>query len=357
MRIAEMSAGTSKQSLGRAPDPLFTLRPQERAAIHSVFFWSDALLATGSESGAVGLWDLGSRRQAAGWRLCEGQSACIHVDRVEALSGAPLLTQTRDGVVRVWDVQEGRATMGGGGSESGDGKKKAPLLEVQTGAYGFCRCDVAGDGGLAAATDARDRSVCMWDLRSGGRGICGTVKEPAKEGRGVSMVMHCAFAGADDGYLACCYEDGTMSLWDRRQGRWPVSGSRVHEGEGGMVIRFAIDGGMRRGVAAGTHELVVFDVDCGSDTGGLRVAERLSHPVRGLSDVRIRSDHKLFATAGWDHRVRLFTLHTAKPTPLAVLDFHTAAVHALAFSPHRLDLLATASADCRVAIWSLYPPK
>ena len=71
----------------------------------------------------------------------------------------------------------------------------------------------------------------------------------------------------------------------------------------------------------------------------------------GIADVKIRPDRKILATAGWDHRVRVFHWRTMKP--LAVLSFHSATVHCVAFAKD--GLLAAGSGDQRISIWSLYP--
>lgn len=75
----------------------------------------------------------------------------------------------------------------------------------------------------------------------------------------------------------------------------------------------------------------------------------------GISDITIRPDKKILATAGWDHRIRIFGWKKLKP--LAVLDYHTATVHCVSFSDHRNPcerLLAAGSKDHRISIWSIY---
>jgi WD40 repeat protein len=73
----------------------------------------------------------------------------------------------------------------------------------------------------------------------------------------------------------------------------------------------------------------------------------------GFSTVRIRSDQRILATAGWDHRVRIF--HTRKLQPLAILKYHTESVFGLDFSPDN-SLLASVSKDRKLALWPIYPP-
>nr|XP_048308252.1 guanine nucleotide-binding protein subunit beta-like protein 1 isoform X5 [Myodes glareolus] len=71
----------------------------------------------------------------------------------------------------------------------------------------------------------------------------------------------------------------------------------------------------------------------------------------GIAEVTIRPDHKILATAGWDHRIRVFHWRTMKP--LALLAFHSASVYCVAFATD--GLLAAGSKDQRISIWSLYP--
>jgi len=75
----------------------------------------------------------------------------------------------------------------------------------------------------------------------------------------------------------------------------------------------------------------------------------------GISDITIRPDKKILATAGWDHRIRIFGWKNLKP--LAVLDYHTATVHCVSFSDHKNPserLLAAGSKDHRISVWSIY---
>lgn len=75
----------------------------------------------------------------------------------------------------------------------------------------------------------------------------------------------------------------------------------------------------------------------------------------GVSQLCIRGDGKLLASAGWDHRVRIFGWK--KLRPLAVLQYHTDMVQSVAFSDHqdpKQRLLAAGSKDQRISLWSIY---
>ena len=74
----------------------------------------------------------------------------------------------------------------------------------------------------------------------------------------------------------------------------------------------------------------------------------------GLSSVAVRPDGRIFASGGWDRRVRVWQWRKLKP--LAVLKHHTATVHAVHFSACSR-WLATASGDRTIALWSVFPPR
>lgn len=85
----------------------------------------------------------------------------------------------------------------------------------------------------------------------------------------------------------------------------------------------------------------------------LQESVKLVNP--GVSQLCIRSDGKLLASAGWDHRVRIFGWK--KLRPLAVLQYHTDMVLSVAFSDPldpRQRLLAAGSKDQRISLWSIY---
>jgi len=60
---------------------------------------------------------------------------------------------------------------------------------------------------------------------------------------------------------------------------------------------------------------------------------------------------RIVATAGWDHRIRIFDWK--KPQPLAILKYHSAEVFSIDFSQFS-NLIASGSKDKRIAMWSIY---
>lgn len=78
---------------------------------------------------------------------------------------------------------------------------------------------------------------------------------------------------------------------------------------------------------------------------------RMSLTVPGIAAGAIRSDSRIVATAGWDKQVRVF--HYSKEKPLAVLQYHKAGVNDVVFDA-RTRVLASASKDGTIALWSIY---
>eukprot|EP00003_Mantamonas_plastica_P014192 TRINITY_DN24608_c0_g1_i1.p2 TRINITY_DN24608_c0_g1~~TRINITY_DN24608_c0_g1_i1.p2 ORF type:complete len:129 (-),score=17.26 TRINITY_DN24608_c0_g1_i1:238-576(-) len=79
--------------------------------------------------------------------------------------------------------------------------------------------------------------------------------------------------------------------------------------------------------------------------------EDLTKP--GFSDIAIDAvTNKVVATAGWDHRIRVFKF-SRKLKPLAILKGHTDTINDLAFSAKDTYTIASASNDGRIGIWSL----
>lgn len=127
------------------------------------------------------------------------------------------------------------------------------------------------------------------------------------------------------------------------------------------VLSFDTLGDFSRGLSGSADAtLCCFAVDAAP--AHVRVERALDLPVAGVSCVRLRPDGALYATAGWDHRVRLFGAKVGRA--LAALKFHSASVSVVAFPPATLQeyaqegTLVSASKDGKIAIWQgLYPSK
>eukprot|EP01119_Soliformovum_irregulare_P021506 TRINITY_DN7173_c0_g1_i1.p1 TRINITY_DN7173_c0_g1~~TRINITY_DN7173_c0_g1_i1.p1 ORF type:complete len:164 (-),score=38.26 TRINITY_DN7173_c0_g1_i1:52-543(-) len=147
-------------------------------------------------------------------------------------------------------------------------------------------------------------------------------------------------------YLSALYESGEIFIWSIEDRKIVMSG-KLHS-EPALSLDLNNDRSMGISSSAG-NKIVVFEIDW--SLNAIRVVKELEVNKGGISEVRYRHDNKIFASAGWDHRVRIY--HSTKLTPLAILKWHTATLNAIDFC-RDTNLLASAGKDSSIAIWSIY---
>lgn len=90
----------------------------------------------------------------------------------------------------------------------------------------------------------------------------------------------------------------------------------------------------------------------------LQRGSELSIKNPGVNCVRIRSDQKVFASGGWDGRIRIFSWKSLRP--LAVLTQHKqGGVMDLVYSNQPVsmwhaNIMAAAGMDSQISLWDLY---
>ncbi|XP_015238525.1 PREDICTED: guanine nucleotide-binding protein subunit beta-like protein 1 isoform X1 [Cyprinodon variegatus] len=317
-----------------APSPVYTLRGAG-APLNSLHFrcpgGETPLLFSGSAKGAIHIWNLNSRRAE---RVVEGHSGQSILWLSTLPSGDALISQGRDMQICLWDLKEGR-------SEAVD--------SVWTGSVGFCQCsllETSPSNYLLAFAGQETEEIQITEMPSK-KPVC-TLMPDTKLG----MVMCLQLWKPDSGLgplLFAGYEDGSMLLWDVTQ-RIELSRVKAHP-EPVMCLTF--DPRLRRGVSGSCEKKLSSWMVDSQNNIQLQDSVVLVNP--GVSQLRIRDDGRLLASAGWDHRVRVFGWK--KLRPLAVLQYHTDMVLSVAFSDHqdpRQRLLAAGSKDQRISLWSIY---
>ncbi|GLD52582.1 guanine nucleotide-binding protein subunit beta-like protein 1, partial [Lates japonicus] len=168
----------------------------------------------------------------------------------------------------------------------------------------------------------------------------------------LGMVMCIKLWQPDSGsgpLLLAGYEDGSLLLWDVTQ-RSKLSQAKAHP-EPVMCLTF--DTKRLRGISGSSEKKLSSWILDRQNNLQLQDCVTLVNP--GVSQLCIREDGKLLASAGWDHRVRVFGWK--KLRSLAVLQYHTDMVLSVAFSDHqdpKQRLLAAGSKDQRISLWSIY---
>lgn len=317
-----------------APSPIYTLRGAG-GPLNTLHFRCHAgdtpLLFSGSGKGAIHIWNLNSRRAE---KIVEGHSgnSVIWVNTLP--TSDTLISQGRDLRVCLWDLSEGRSEV---------------VDSVWTGSVGFCQCSLLETSPgvcLLAFPGQQTEEIKITELPSK-TPVCTLVPDTK-----VGMVMCIKLFQPDSGpgpLLLAGYEDGSLLLWDVTQ-RSTLSQAKTHH-EPVMCLTF--DTKRLRGISGSSEKKLSSWMLDGQNNLQLQDGVTLINP--GVSQLCIRGDTKLLASAGWDHRVRVFGWK--KLRPLAVLQYHSDMVLSVAFSDHqdpRQRLLAAGSKDQRISLWSIY---
>jgi WD40 repeat protein len=389
----------------QAPDPLFVLRAKHAnaSAVHTVRFVRSDLLAGGYEDGHVALYNLRSRRPSASWcatddidetkKKPQQNSAILQLAPVDD-ECTRLLVQSRTGVVQICDVESQKSLVrfatdslafcrcalnssnDNSDNKSGQkadahrrqndesnavGSKLSSMFAASSSSSSCSRSSLLSASRLvASATGESGRALSLWSVDDGS--LVSTIRDGTEP---QCLLMALQFCGNDR--VVCGYEDGRIGVYDVRASRWlidaamPSGGTLQRRDEmQAMMLSMAVTaptGGAVAwsGVVGDVKRLSTFRVD--ESRRSIDIVEQWEPAPRkpGYSAVAIRGDERLFASGGWDGRVRIYTMR-AKPRqrPLAVLCHHTDTVHSIAFSPFDQSLLAAASADHQIAVWQLY---
>ena len=172
-----------------------------------------------------------------------------------------------------------------------------------------------------------------------------------KEGAGTLM----AVVDMGGGRILAGWENGVVVVWqwsNQREEAMVDLHCKV-----GTVMALAWDPAKERGVVVGSEDrLVVVDAS-------LQVVGQRQVVNSGMGAVLVRDDSSIMVAGGWDARLRVFSWKKPeKLKPLAVLDFHSEAVEAMAFSNGRLEegrlagkrLVAAGGKDGKVSLWDIY---
>ncbi|KAG0555381.1 hypothetical protein KC19_12G165300 [Ceratodon purpureus] len=336
-------------SQGPAPDPVAVLRAH-RAAVHAVAFHTPSnTLLSGDADGELKVWDLVKHRPVFSSRVHTPSAGVLGIGVSSALENK-ILSQGRDGTVKCWQLTDSSLS-------------RQPILTIKSESYHFCKLAVAGHaaandepceddrggvGQVLMAMAGNDTSkIEIWDIASG-QSV--QLLSPKDSSVGMCMSLHMTLQSerGDPCTVVAGYEDGSVLMWDTRHAAAPLLQTKQHKEP---VLSLVLDRQGTGGISGSADgQLTFFSL---SYTESLFTPKKKFEGQAGVGDVALRGDDKIVATAGWDHRVRIYDYRRRKP--LAILKYHKEIVNGVDFSEDRR-WLASGSKDSTVALWSLYPP-
>lgn len=150
-------------------------------------------------------------------------------------------------------------------------------------------------------------------------------------------------------YILSGYESGKILLWDLKS----LSVLSEFQAED-YVSAIDFDPFKNRGIIANvTDTITIFAINASQE---LTKTSSISIKNRGLNCAKIRRDAKIFCTAGWDSKIRVFSWKSLRP--LAALTEHKGSVLDLVYFEDDVDscsnLMASGGSDGQICIWKIY---
>ncbi|KAI0396052.1 WD40 repeat-like protein [Xylariaceae sp. FL0594] len=319
-----------------------------RSQVHiTTFIRQNQRLASGDADGYVVLWDLTIMRPRAVWRAHDNA-----ILGISAWGDDRLITEGRDNRLIVWKLAEADEAKLSTALPLDETVTERPqpwilfILEINTMNFcSFAPCPASADIGIdmisellvAVPNTLQTEAVDIFHLPSQSR--LNTIHlgdQTEKKG----MVMALSLLWLDGAlFVIAGYESG-LAIVARRidDGNWViVYRNQAHTQP---ILSLAVGLNKEYFLTSGADAIITKhpipwrnQVEA-SKPGGVEV---VTSPLKilktghsGQQSLRIRSDGRIFATAGWDTKIRVYSAKTMNE--LAVLKWHDAGCYAAAFS-------------------------
>ncbi|ORZ22131.1 WD40-repeat-containing domain protein [Absidia repens] len=304
------------------------------------FFNNDNYLASCDASGVVIVWLFRTRRPLFQWKAHSESCLSVHV-----YSKDKLVSQGRDNTIHIWQLDFDT--------------QRSPQLIYSLPYYSLNYCQLSltqikGDTMICFASQGDKPWVDIFNLTTTSwfiQNIGDQDNEKRRLCMAVQMLDHQEQSPVIR--LLAGYENGQVVLWQcdlETKAITLVWQASIHEHpvlclkgtvKGGYVLSGSID-----------NQIVKYDLDDG------KVIKTTKAKKSGTSSLAIRKDNKIWATGGYDGRIRVYSVKTMNP--LAILSYHRDSVYCVDFAVDWMEddgkahwLVAT-SKDHRISLWNIY---
>jgi len=321
--------------------PTFILRGHTSPVHALLFLAANTHLASGDSDGWLVIWSVASKRPVAVWKAHAGGIAGM-----KSWGQTRLITHGRDHKLRIWKLALAEHTLSKTLPVEGarDDQPQPWLVHsIDMSALNFCdfaTCEepadmaVQGEAGiLIASPNALDNGgVDVFQLPREQR----VSQMSSDKTLNTGMVMSVALYN-DSGtfHLICGYEDGQVAIHRHQggfdQGRPQWKRDSLLKLHSQPVLSLAMSP-FRDFFLTSSADAKIVRTAFNPTTTDASNASRKSIDTKhaGQQGLSIRSDGRIFATAGWDARVRVYSAKTLKE--LAVLKWHKEGCYSTAFA-------------------------
>lgn len=383
------------------PIPSYIFRGHQ-AAIHALHFYhANHFLASGDSDGWIIIWRLTTRRPAAAWKAHDG-----NVMGIKDWGSTRLITHGRDHKLRVWQVRDEdlnqlSTKLPADGCLSAEAAQPWLVHSLEVNALNFCAFSICIDADtrtndmdtsnefqpllLASPNGLDNGGMDVFQLPSEQR--VSKLQSDKNSNAGMVMSTRIFYDSAINRLmLVMGYEDGQIAVYARKnQNVMPVwiwerlASSKPHT-QPVLSLDVSPDHTFIL-TSSADATLAKFTMPDGV-LGPIDPHKTNKTKHAGQQDLSIRSDGRVFATAGWDKNIRVFSAKTLKE--LAVLQWHQEGCYAIAFADvdpsttntetsqavvsnamekfkrdrdekiHNTHWLAAGSKDGKISLWDVY---
>ncbi|KAI8057446.1 WD40-repeat-containing domain protein [Thamnidium elegans] len=322
------------KSLPQAPPPPTYIFREHKSSVNSVhLFDNDQYLASSDGDGWVIIWSMRTKRPLLKWKAHKDN--CLKVTTVK---NNQLISQGRDNMIHIWQLP----------SLQDASLNEVPELisSIVYNGLGFCKFsyDDSEESMLLcfpsieeiALFDIYDLTYQRYLARNIGQIDSGSVR------LGSCMAVE-LFRTSDTLFVLAGYESGTVALWEINKTSKLVWHQQVHTEP---VLDVSIDSARSFLISSSAdNQICKYSLATGD------IINKITIKKSGIVAVKIRPDNKIFASGGYDGRIRIFSVKSMKP--LAILSYHRNTTYGLDFSRNGNWLIGS-SQDNRISLWSIF---